>query len=82
MIATKAVKIEQGVWYEPARGRYRVRLYHKGRVVYLSYHTTEEEALEALQEAREKQYVIRANYKEPEPIPPTLENLLNLVKTT
>lgn len=38
--------LPRGVWYEPKRGRYRVRLWRNHKM-HLSYHATLEEALHA-----------------------------------
>lgn len=37
-------KLPRGVWFEPKRGRYRVRLWRNKRA-HLSYHETKEEAV-------------------------------------
>lgn len=45
--------LPRGIYYEHARQRYRVRLYKRGQPVYLSYHPTLEQAIDALSAARE-----------------------------
>lgn len=44
-----------GVFFEPSRQRYRVRLYRQEVVVWRTYHKTLDEALEALSLARQAQ---------------------------
>lgn len=39
--------LPRGIWFEPERQRYRVRMYRRSQVVWLSYHFTLEEALNA-----------------------------------
>lgn len=46
------MKYPRGLWYEAPRKRWRVRLYKRGRLYHLSYHTTYKDALAALQAAR------------------------------
>lgn len=45
-------RLPRGIYFERARGRYRVRLYRRSKAVYLSYHPTLEEAVAALAQAR------------------------------
>lgn len=41
-----------GVWYEAARSRYRVRLYAHDTCIWLSYHSTVDEAVSAWRQAK------------------------------
>lgn len=47
-----------GLWYEAGRRRWRVRLYKDNRVIHLSYHRKEEDALAALAAAQALQQTI------------------------
>ena len=48
-------ELPPGIWFEPVRKRFRVRLYNGTRVAHLSYHDTEEDARQAWTHAqREK----------------------------
>lgn len=58
-------RLPRGIYYEELRGRYRVRLYKRHRMVYLSYHATLEEAVQAHAIAREAVKHMRV----PEPTP-------------
>jgi hypothetical protein len=48
----KPERLPKGIYFEAARGRFRVRLYKRSTAVYLSYHSTLDEAVAALTEAR------------------------------
>lgn len=77
-----------GIWYEVTRKRYRVRLYHKGKVVWLTYHPTLKEAMSALADAREykKNYALKPKLKSDSKssgeIVSTLSSLMNLDRKT
>ncbi len=43
--------IPPGIWYDAPRKRWRVRLYRQASIVWLSYHATQPEALEAYSHA-------------------------------
>lgn len=43
-----------GLWFEEKRNRWRVRLYHKRRVIHLSYHTTEQEARDVWRQVNDR----------------------------
>jgi hypothetical protein len=68
-------RLPRGIYYEESRGRYRVRLYKRSRAVYLSYHTTLEEATVALAQARQAVKQMRV----PEAQPLTIMNDLTSV---
>lgn len=44
----------RGIWYEPQRQRYRVRIYRGDRMIHLSYHRTQEEAFAEYSEVKDK----------------------------
>lgn len=44
--------LPQGIWYEHDRKRFRIRLYHKGKCVFLRYEKTLEGALQALENGK------------------------------
>ena len=70
-----------GIYYEPARGRYRVRLYKFSKVTHCTYHTSLKEAKAALAAALEH----REGVIEPTPHGPlvtTLQNLLHILTRT
>lgn len=47
-MAAPTQPLPKGVWYEEKRDRYRVRIYRgSSRVIHLSYHETEADALRA-----------------------------------
>jgi len=52
-------KLPRGLWKDPLRDRYRVRIYRRNRVIHLSYHHTLAEALEAHRNARKQRARIR-----------------------
>jgi hypothetical protein len=65
-----------GVYYEEARGRWRVRLYKDGKVIHRSYHPTEEEAWNTWINAKRTQAQTR--FEPPKIVDnPTLANLLD-----
>lgn len=45
--------LPQGIWYEHDRKRFRIRLYHKGKCIFLRYEKTLEAALKALEEGKQ-----------------------------
>lgn len=45
----------KGIWYDATRNRYRVRLYHKGKVCYREYRSSYELALSAYYEGKARQ---------------------------
>lgn len=53
------VKLPRGVIYDPARQRYRVRLYRFHRVIWLSYARSVEEALTDFDNAKVEQKRIK-----------------------
>ena len=44
----------KGIWFEKQRTRWRVRLYYKGHIFHLSYHTDYRDAIETLVTIREQ----------------------------
>lgn len=71
-------ELPRGIWYEPDRNRYRVRLYRRSQVVWRSYHFHIEEALEALSSALQAQTTwIPENKKVPKPHP---QNIIDLFR--
>jgi hypothetical protein len=47
--------LPRGVWFETERQRFRVRMYRRSQVIWLTYHLTLEEALDAHAQACEFQ---------------------------
>ena len=45
------MNLPRGIWYEESRRRYRVRLYHRQQVIWLTYHVTLDDALSARDQA-------------------------------
>lgn len=52
-----------GIWFEPDRNRYRIRLYHRRKVIYLDYCTCREAALVSLAIGRQRR--AQARMKQP-----------------
>lgn len=76
-----ANELPNGLYYEKARRRYRVRLYKNGEVIHRSYHRCYNRAVDTLCKAREaaERFVPTAT----KPKAPTLDNLLHsLLPTT
>jgi hypothetical protein len=61
----------RGLWYESARNRFRVRLYHKETLFHLSYHDTYPEALATLTFMRRKRTLYLHYLQTTPPQPPT-----------
>jgi hypothetical protein len=57
----EGVALPRGIIYDPARQRYRVRLYHFHRVVWLSYTRTLNDALADFNAAKHKQADVRCH---------------------
>lgn len=53
---TESAKSSNGIWFDPQKKRWRARLYHKRRIVHVSYHRTETEAQETLASVREQMF--------------------------
>lgn len=51
----KLTDLPKGIFWEPRRQRFRVRLYRRSVVVWRSYHSTFAEALESLSKAKQAQ---------------------------
>jgi hypothetical protein len=71
-------RLPRGVFFEPRRNRYRVRLYYCQDVVWRSYHPCLETALEELYKARRHrlQYVRGLGSVPPKCLPKHLKDLL------
>lgn len=69
-------KPPRGIWYEPDRKRWRVRIYVRSRVVYLRYYDTLEEALKGYEEARKRQKEIREALKSTDTMDQILKGVL------
>lgn len=50
----------RGIWFDPARGKWRVRIYRKGTVIHLSYHTDPELAEAEYHEAKARQQFLKS----------------------
>ena len=59
----------RGLWFEEERNRWRVRLYKDKSVFWLSYHETEDEALDTMERAKG----LRSKYKKLNTKAPVLE---------
>ena len=67
------------IYYETARKRYRVRLYLRNKVCWLSYHSSIQTAQTTLVAALDERDKLRKAGPRPPPPPP--QNLLELLNT-
>jgi len=59
------MKLPLGIYYEPARERYRVRVYKFNKVTHCSYHKDLGEAMAALDIAKEERELLTPDDKKP-----------------
>lgn len=74
---TEATVLPRGIWFEPERHRFRVRLYRRSHVIWLTYHTSLDEAIETLNSALEAQSAWQpiVEQKKPPLVPQTILDL-------
>lgn len=72
------MNLPRGIYYEAKRRRYRVRLYYGQRILWRSYHTTLEAAVEQLENAKRyrRTLLLGGNLKRPTQPPSALTDLI------